>query len=77
MAIQHAFNLLVVSNPTKGVRLLALNRPQKRNALSQQLIREILQALSDASLDPNIHAVVITGCGSFFCGVWSWEDLYL
>lgn len=56
------------STPTPGVRLISLNRPEKRNALSQPLIRSLLSELSNASADPNVFSIILTGNGPFFCG---------
>ncbi|KAG9251350.1 ClpP/crotonase-like domain-containing protein [Emericellopsis atlantica] len=60
-------SLVLESTPADGVRVLAFNRPTKRNALSQDLIREFLDKLSVASVDANIKTIVITGSSSFFC----------
>ena len=60
--------LVLTSAPTTTVRVLTLNRPDKRNALSQALIQELLQALSKASADSDVRAIVITGGPSFFSG---------
>lgn len=60
--------LVLTTTPTARVRVLTLNRPEKRNALSQALIQEFLQALSKASADPEVKVIVITGGPSFFSG---------
>jgi len=65
-----AAGLVQATSPVDGVRLLALNRSSKRNALSGQLIAEFLGALSTASTDPGVKAIVITGNGPFFCGMY-------
>jgi methylglutaconyl-CoA hydratase len=50
-----------------NVRVLALNRPEVRNALSRTL-RDTLQAeLDEAKRDPAVRAVIITGTGNVFC----------
>jgi enoyl-CoA hydratase/carnithine racemase len=46
---------------------LALNRPEKRNALSAQLCRELVHALETAERDQHIGAVLLTGNGKHFC----------
>lgn len=47
---------------TRGrVGLITLNRPQAMNALDNQLMRELMDALSDFDKDENIGAMVITG----------------
>jgi methylglutaconyl-CoA hydratase len=50
-----------------GVARLTLNRPDKRNALSDELVSELKAALRRADQDKNILCVVITGAGSDFC----------
>ncbi|KAL4994733.1 ClpP/crotonase-like domain-containing protein [Aspergillus recurvatus] len=59
-------NLILTSSPRPGVRILALNRPVKRNALSQNLINELLLQLKIASDDDAIYSIIITGSDSFF-----------
>lgn len=60
--------LVVSSTPADGVRVLALNRPTKRNALSQALIGDLLRELAVASKDNAVRAIIIAGSNSFFCG---------
>ena len=50
-----------------GVRLLVMNRPDKRNALNTTLTRALLNALEDADDDESIGAIVLTGAGQGFC----------
>jgi len=53
---------------TKGaVRILTLNRPDKRNALDSELSRMLLEALRTADDDEAIRCVVLTGAGQAFC----------
>jgi enoyl-CoA hydratase/carnithine racemase len=49
------------------VRLLTMNRPQARNALSRDLIRALYAALTEADDDDSVHAVVLTGADPAFC----------
>ena len=42
---------------------ITLNRPEKRNAQSDELRTEMSLALERAGLDPDVHVVVITGAG--------------
>lgn len=50
-----------------GVRTLTLDSPQNRNALSARLLKELEQALRDATRDEDVRAIVITGAGTVFC----------
>jgi len=61
-----ADELVIVSTPAVGVRVLALNRPSKRNALSGALIKDFLEKLSAAAADALIGAIVITGTDTCF-----------
>ncbi|KUI24801.1 enoyl-CoA hydratase [Mycobacterium sp. IS-1742] len=49
------------------VRLLTMNRPEARNALSRDLIRGLHAALSEADDAESVHAVVLTGADPAFC----------
>ncbi|KAI6752400.1 hypothetical protein HG530_013769 [Fusarium avenaceum] len=60
-------SLIVASTPAEGVRVLALNRPSKRNALSQELITVFLEQLTTASRDDGVRVIVITASSTFFC----------
>jgi methylglutaconyl-CoA hydratase len=46
---------------------ITLNRPEKRNALNDELIEALKQALRRANDDDQVRAVVISGAGSDFC----------
>jgi enoyl-CoA hydratase/carnithine racemase len=46
---------------------IILNRPDKRNALSRELLADLEQALGDLHLERRVRAVVLTGAGPAFC----------
>jgi isohexenylglutaconyl-CoA hydratase len=46
---------------------LWLNRPEVRNALSQQMLREILATFAAIAGDPLVRVVVLRGAGGTFC----------
>jgi enoyl-CoA hydratase/carnithine racemase len=50
-----------------GAAIVTLDRPEKRNALNDELIAELSEALRAAEADEEIRAVVLTGAGSAFC----------
>jgi hypothetical protein len=53
-----------------GVTTIELNRPLKRNALSQDMIDELTRALELLDHDVNVRAVVLTSIGQTpFCGM--------
>ena len=49
-----------------GALLVALNRPDKRNALDESVQAELLGVLQDAADDPEVRGVVLTGTGEAF-----------
>ncbi|WP_235748413.1 enoyl-CoA hydratase/isomerase family protein [Nocardia coffeae] len=49
------------------VRLLTMNRPQRRNALNANLIEALNRALGTAESDPGTAAIVLLGAGHSFC----------
>lgn len=54
-------NYIKTSTPKAGVALIELNRPEKRNALSNATLQEIVEQLQLLEADSSIKAVVITG----------------
>src|ERR1700736_4945125 len=58
---------LVLAADHGAVRLLTLNRPQARNALSRDLIRAAYTVLTEADADDSVRAVVLTGADPAFC----------
>jgi enoyl-CoA hydratase len=60
------YKFIVVEEPAPSVRRIALNRPEKRNALSNALRGELFDALRKADLDQSVGAIVIKGNGKCF-----------
>lgn len=48
--------------------LLVLNRPERHNALTGELYREIGAAFADLLADPAVGCIVLAGAGQSFCG---------
>jgi len=57
---------LVITEDRGAVRHVILNRPEKRNAMNQALLRELGDALRAASADTSVHCVVLRGEGPVF-----------
>src|SRR4029077_6326606 len=60
------------------VRILTMNRPEKRNALNTELTQALLQALRVADAEDAVDAIVLTGAGPGFCAgadVGEFKDL--
>jgi methylglutaconyl-CoA hydratase len=50
----------------EGVLVITLNRPERRNALSPEMIHELTEAL-EAAGESHHGAIILTGAGSAFC----------
>jgi len=57
---------IVVTEDRGPVRHVVLNRPEKRNAMNQELLRELAGALRAAATEQSVHCVVLRGEGPVF-----------
>src|SRR5436190_11340954 len=60
-----AMTVLVKKNVPSGT--IVLNRPDKRNALSRELLTDLAQAFDDLHQERKVRAVILTGAGTAFC----------
>ena len=51
----------------QGIARIALNRPERRNALDQELLTELREALRASATDESVGLVLVTGAGKDFC----------
>jgi enoyl-CoA hydratase len=58
--------VLLLDDPHPGIRRLTLNRPEKRNALNNELRGAILEALRAADADPAVRVSILRGAGPAF-----------
>ena len=58
---------MIIYAVENGVAAITLNRPEKRNALNDELIAEIKHGLAQAAADESVKAIVISGAGKDFC----------
>lgn len=49
-----------------GVYLITLNEPENQNRLTNELMEEVLEALTEASRDHGCYAVILTAAGNLF-----------
>ncbi|MBI5476278.1 MAG: enoyl-CoA hydratase/isomerase family protein [Ignavibacteriales bacterium] len=57
------------------VALITLNKPERRNALDDLMIKELLDAFTSANRNPMVRALLITGAGNSFCSGMDLEYL--
>jgi len=68
MTVEKSWSVPVLLVEDRGaVRVLTMNRPEKRNALNSELTRQLLDALRAADRDKAVAAVVLAGAGQGFC----------
>ena len=61
------FETISVTQDARGVATLTLDRPEKHNAMSAQMISELTQAAAQLGADDTVRVVVLTGAGKSFC----------
>ncbi len=57
----------IILQKENSILTIALNRPEKRNALNDSLINSLKSALRDADEDGDLNAILIKGEGKDFC----------
>ena len=58
---------IVLVEAVGSSRILTINRPEARNALTRPLIDELVSALHAASTDATVRCVLLAGAGGHFC----------
>jgi enoyl-CoA hydratase len=60
------YHKIIVDQPLPRVRRITLNRPEKRNPLSNELRTELFHALESGDQNPDVRVTIIRGAGSCF-----------
>ena len=65
--LQQTFEFIRVHSEDEGrIAVISMNRPEKRNALSLELMRELIAAFRSAGADRGVVAVILRGEGAAF-----------
>lgn len=59
--------LVLVEKQTPQITLITLNRPERRNALTIELMGELTSAIEDTAADPKQRILILRGAGKAFC----------
>lgn len=59
--------VVLVEKQTPQITLLTLNRPERRNALTIELMSELTSAIEDTAADPQQRILILRGAGKAFC----------
>jgi methylglutaconyl-CoA hydratase len=65
---------VILTSRDAGVFTITLNRPDKRNAISFELLEALLRALDEAERSDE-HVVIVTGAGKAFCAGLDLDEL--
>jgi feruloyl-CoA hydratase/lyase len=63
---EQTYKTIKIEREADGITFLLLNRPDKRNAMSPELHREMCEALGELETDEATKIVVVTGAGESF-----------
>ncbi len=58
---------MILYNVKGSIARITLNRPEKRNALNAEMIRELKAAMTASAADSSVRVVLLTGAGKDFC----------
>src|SRR4030095_6559286 len=60
-------SVVLVEKHSSQITVLTLNRPERRNALTLELVTELSAAIKAASEDPETRVIILRGAGPAFC----------
>ncbi|WP_299350051.1 crotonase/enoyl-CoA hydratase family protein [uncultured Shimia sp.] len=61
------YDTITIETDARGVATLTLNRPDKHNAMSGEMLVELKDAAARLGADNSVRVVVLTGAGKSFC----------
>ena len=64
----------VLYETSDRVATITLNRPERFNAINWDLANDLQSAVEKASMDPEVHVIVLQGAGKGFCGGYDLKD---
>jgi methylglutaconyl-CoA hydratase len=59
--------VILVEKQTPEITVVTLNRPERRNALTLELLSEVCAAIKVASDEPQQRVIILRGAGAAFC----------
>ncbi len=61
------YDTIFIQTDDRGIATLTLNRPEKHNAMSAQMIADLTDAAGRLGQDDTVRVVILTGAGKSFC----------
>src|SRR5687768_5394659 len=68
-------NLVLREELENGIVRLTMNRPEVRNSLSLELMRQLLSQLESMNYDEKVRVVIVAGAGPAFCAGHDLKEL--
>ncbi len=68
-------SFLYSHDAASGVATVTLNRPERLNALTFEVYRELLETFVALDTEPGVRSVLLTGAGRAFCSGGDVEDI--
>ena len=65
--MMRSFETLLMTIDVRGVATVTLNRPEKKNALSGQMISDLTEVSKEISKNKRIRVAILRGAGEVFC----------
>src|SRR5207237_10938019 len=59
--------VVLIEKQSPQITVITLNRPERRNALTIELMTELTAAIENAAADPKQRIVILRGAGKAFC----------
>jgi len=59
--------VVLVEKPSSQITVMTLNRPERRNSLTIELLSELMAAVNTAANDPVQRVLILRGAGAAFC----------
>ncbi len=66
----------ITSETDENLLILTLNRPERMNAWTHKMSRELTECITEANDNPDIGAIIITGSGRGFCAGADMRDTF-
>jgi 2-(1,2-epoxy-1,2-dihydrophenyl)acetyl-CoA isomerase len=71
-----AYSTLLVDQ-SQRVATVTFNRPQKLNAMTRAMVKELTGLMDELEADPEVRAIVLTGAGKGFCAGGDMQEVLL
>ena len=61
-------NREILYGKSEGIGTITLNRPEKMNSITDDMLVDLANILTDVTLDDEVRVLIVTGNGRAFCG---------